>query len=125
MLFSSLAVSGALHGAAGFFAVAGSYYTCHSGFHAGLGWNALTAALAASSNPAYIIPASLALSWIFTGADKTALLGNFSFNFTALVQGILLLTLAVKEFDFGFAAAFQFLKSAYKKNVHIRRGGSV
>ena len=59
------------------------------------------------------------------GADKTALLGNFSFNFTALVQGILLLTLAVKEFDFGFAAAFQFLKSAYKKNVHIRRGDSV
>lgn len=124
MLFSSLAVSGALHGAAGFFAVAGSYYTCHSGFHAGLGWNALTAALAASSNPAYIIPASLALSWIFTGADKTALLGNFSFNFTALVQGILLLTLAVKEFDFGFTAAFQFLKRAYKKNVHIRRRGS-
>ncbi|MGP1458857.1 MAG: ABC transporter permease subunit [Treponema sp.] len=124
MLFSSLAVSGALHGAAGFFAVAGSYYTCHSGFHAGMGWNALTAALAASSNPAYLIPASLALSWIFTGADKTALLGNFSFNFTALVQGILLLCLSVKELNFNFSAALKALKIAYKKNARVRHGGA-
>lgn len=123
MLFISTAVSGALHGVTGFFAVVGSYYTCHSGFHSGMGWNALTVSLAASSNPAYIIPSALILSWIFTGAEKTALLGNFSFNFTALVQGILLLCLSVKEFRLKISPVFKRLKSAYKKNMHGKRGG--
>ncbi len=100
MLFGALGLSGALHGITGFFAVTGAYYTCHSGFHAGMGWNALTTALAASSNPAYIVPAALALSWVFTGAEKTALLGGFAFNFTALVQGILLFSLSVSDFSF-------------------------
>ena len=124
MLFISSAVSGALHGITGFFAVAGSYYTCHSGFYAGTGWNALTVSLAASANPAYIIPSALALSWIFTGAEKTALLGNFSFNFTALVQGILLLCLSVKEFRFRIPQMFKYFKSAYK-NIHVKHGDNV
>ena len=105
MLFGALAVSGALHGITGFLAVSGAYYTCHSGFHAGMGWNALTTALAASSNPANIVPAALALSWVFTGAEKAALLGGFSFNFTALVQGILLFSLAVRDFLFKYYSA--------------------
>ncbi|MDR0390054.1 MAG: ABC transporter permease, partial [Spirochaetaceae bacterium] len=36
----ALFASGALHGLAGFFAVAGSYGMCHLGFPGGLGWNA-------------------------------------------------------------------------------------
>ena len=97
MLFSSMAISGALHGLTGFLAVFGTYFTCHSGFYAGMGWNALTTALTASSNPIAIIPSALTLSWIFTSADKVTLTGNFGFNFSALVQGIMLFCISIKR----------------------------
>lgn len=98
MLFSSMAISGALHGLTGFLAVFGTYFTCHSGFYTGMGWNALTTALVASSNPIAIIPSALTLSWIFTSADKATLTGNFGFNFSALVQGIMLFSISIKVF---------------------------
>ena len=91
----SLAVSGALHGLTGFFAVYGTYYTCHSGFYAGMGWNALSCALIAHSNPAALIPSALILSWLFTSADRVSLIQNFGFDISGFLQGTVLFCISV------------------------------
>lgn len=93
--YSVLLVSGALHGLTGFFAVAGTYYTCHKDFYSGMGWNALSAALISGGNPLAVIPVSLVLAWLYTSADRVALLQSFSFDMSALIQGIVLFTIAV------------------------------
>ena len=95
-LYATLAAAGALHGLAGFIAVAGTYYTCHAGFYGGMGWNALSCALIANSNPAMIAPAGLVLSWLFTSANRVALNNNFGFDMSSLIQGVMLSCIAVK-----------------------------
>ncbi|QNL97240.1 ABC transporter permease [Treponema sp. Marseille-Q4132] len=95
-LYATLAAAGALHGLAGFIAVAGTYYTCHAGFYAGMGWNALSCALIANSNPAMIAPAGLVLAWLFTSANRVALNNNFGFDMSSLIQGVMLSCIAVK-----------------------------
>lgn len=87
-------ISGALHGLAGFFAVTGTYYTCHVGFYAGLGWNGLSCALLSRTNPFLVIPVSLFLSLIYILADKIVLTHNFGFDVSVLLQGIVLLVTA-------------------------------
>ena len=94
IMYGSLAVSGALHGLSGFLAVAGTYYTCHSGFYSGMGWNALSCALIAGSDPLALIPSGLILSWIFTAAGRTALNNNFGFDIGSLIQGVMLFCIA-------------------------------
>jgi simple sugar transport system permease protein len=96
IMYGTLFVSGALHGITGFIAVTGTYYTCHSGFYAGLGWDALSTALIAGSNPAALIPSSLILSWIFTSADRVALNYNTGFDIGSLIQGIMLSCIAIR-----------------------------
>jgi len=96
ILYRTLAASGVLHGLTGFIAVTGTYYTCHSGFYAGLGWNALSCALIAGSNPAALIPSSLILSWLFTSADRVALNFNSGFDTGALIQGVMLSCIAIQ-----------------------------
>lgn len=93
--YGSLALSGALHALTGFFAIAGTYYTCHKGFYAGMGWNALSAALIAQSNPLLLIPASLVLSWLYTSADRVSLTQGFSFDISGIIQGIILFSIAI------------------------------
>lgn len=83
-------LSGAFHGLTGFFAVLGTYYTCHSGFYSGMGWNALTCALIARANPLMVVPASFLLSWIFTAVDRSSMMNNFSFDMAGLIQGSIL-----------------------------------
>ncbi len=87
-------ISGALHGLAGFFAVTGTYYTCHEGFYAGLGWNGLSCALLSRSNPYIVIAVSVFLSVIYTFADRIVLTYNFGFDVSVLMQGIVLLITA-------------------------------
>ncbi|MCR5288541.1 MAG: ABC transporter permease [Treponema sp.] len=89
-LYIPLAFSGALHGLTGFFAICGTYYTCHSGFYSGIGWSALTCALIANKSPLHLIPASIIIAWLVTSADRTALLQNFGFDISSLLQGIIL-----------------------------------
>lgn len=93
--FLSLSISGALHALTGFFAVAGTYYTCHKGFYSGMGWNALSAALIAQSNPLAIIPVSLVLSWLYTSADRVALTQGFGFDISGIIQGVVLFSIAI------------------------------
>ncbi|AEE16015.1 ABC transporter permease [Treponema brennaborense] len=94
--FGALCLSGACHGLTGFFAVVGTYYTCHSGFYAGMGWNALSCALIARSNPAAVIPSALLLSWIFTAADRSAMMYDFPFDMTGLIQAAVLFCISAR-----------------------------
>lgn len=83
-------LSGAFHGITGFFAVWGTFYTCHYGFYSGMGWNGLTCALIARKNPLALIPSAFLLSWIFTAADRTSMINGFSFDLENLIQGSIL-----------------------------------
>lgn len=92
----ALAVSGALHGLAGFFAVAGTYGVCHRGFAGGLGWNALAVALIARNAPLALIPASLAYAWLDAGSDAALLSSGLSFETAAFVQAVVLLLVTAR-----------------------------
>ena len=93
--YLSLAVSGALHALTGFFAIAGTYYTCHKGFYANMGWNALNVALISASNPLAAIPTSLVLAWLFTSASRVSLTQGFSFDIAGIVQSVILFSIAI------------------------------
>ena len=95
IISGSLCVSGALYGLTGFIAVIGTYYTCHSGFYVGMGWNSLSCALIARSHPLLLMPTSLLLSWIFTSADRIALFNNFGFDISSLIQGVVLVLVSI------------------------------
>lgn len=90
MTFISVAVSGMLHGAAGFFIVTGTYFTCHSGFYGGMGWNAFSVALISFQNPLLIIPSAVFLAALTTGASQYSLMHNFGFDMGSMLQGIIL-----------------------------------
>ena len=93
--YLTLSVSGALHALTGFFAVCGTYYTCHKGFYTNMGWNALNVALISKANPLAVIPISLLLSWIFTSASRVSLTQGFGFDIAGIVQSVILFSIAI------------------------------
>ena len=93
--FLTLAASGALHALTGFFAVCGTYHTCHKGFYANMGWNALNVALIARANPLAVMPVSLLLSWLFTSASRVSLTQGFGFDIAGIVQSVILFSIAI------------------------------
>ena len=95
---ATLAISGALHALTGFFAICGTYYTCHKGFYTNMGWNALNVALISRSNPLAVIPVSLLLSWIFTSASRVSLTQGFGFDIAGIVQSVILFSIAIPFF---------------------------
>ncbi len=105
--YLTLALSGALHALTGFFAVTGTYYTCHKGFYTNMGWNALNVALISKSNPLAAIPVSLLLAWIFTSASRVSLTQGFGFDIAGIVQSVIL-----------FSIAIPLVAKARKKGVH-------
>ena len=90
-----LAASGALHALTGFFAVCGTYYTCHKDFYVNMGWNALSAALIVGAHPLALIPSALVLSWLYTSAGRVALTQGFAFDISGIVQGVVLFAIAL------------------------------
>ena len=92
--YSSSFISGGLHGLAGAFAICGTYFTCHSGFYAGMGWNAFSSALMAGSNPLFLIFSSIFMGFLTTYSNKFALYNNFSFDMTNLLQGIIIFAIS-------------------------------
>lgn len=92
--YCSLAVSGALNSFTGFCAVCGTYYTCLKDFYTGLGWNALSTSLIASSNPIAIIPVSFIMSWLYTSCDRVSLTQGFTFDISGIIQGAVLFSIA-------------------------------
>lgn len=94
----SMTLSGALHGIAGFFAVAGTWLTCHQSMTAGLGWSALAVALIARANPAAVIPAALLYAWLETASNSALLSTQTPFDSTSLVQAVVFLVVSARYF---------------------------
>lgn len=91
-----MSLSSAMHGFSGFFAVCGTYYTCHNEFYLGLGWNALSVALMAKSHPLALIPASLIMSYLLTASDTAIISNNLNNDATNIIQGAILLTISIQ-----------------------------
>jgi simple sugar transport system permease protein len=82
-------LSGALYGLAGGLAVFGTYYGTIKEFSAGLGWNGLAAALIAGFYPSMLIPASLFLAWISSGARIAMQNSDVTFEIASVVQAVI------------------------------------
>lgn len=95
---AGMTVSGAFHGLAGFFAISGTWYMCHQGFSAGMGWSALAIALIARANLFAVIPAALLYSWLATASDAAVLSTRFSFDSTSIVQAVIFLIITARVF---------------------------
>lgn len=93
---AGMAVSGAFHGLAGFFAVTGTWYVCHQGLSGGMGWSALAVALIAGQNPFAVIPSAFLMAWLETATDTALLSTRFSFDSTSIVQAVLLLVISAR-----------------------------
>ncbi|GHU35210.1 hypothetical protein FACS1894172_16660 [Spirochaetia bacterium] len=92
----SLALSGAFHGLAGFFAVAGTYGRCHTGFSGGIGWSAVAVALIAGKYPLALIPAAFGYGALKSGSDSLLLSTGMSFESTAFIQAAVLFLATVQ-----------------------------
>ncbi len=92
----SMTVSGTFHALAGFLAITGTWFRCHEGFSAGMGWSALAIALVARGNALAVIPAALALSWLETASDAAVLSAALSFDPTPLLQAIIFLLISAR-----------------------------
>ena len=92
--FTAAASSGALHSLAGAIAVCGTYFTCHTGFYSGMGWNALSVAMLAKKSPAAIIPFSIFMAALMTYSSRFALYSNLDFDVNSLIQAIILFMIA-------------------------------
>lgn len=86
-----MAISGGLHGLAGAASVFGVHHAALIGATGGLGWNGIAVALIARNNPAWIIPAALAFSYLEAGSRASMILTDFSFELGAVVQGVVFL----------------------------------
>lgn len=89
-------ISGSLHGLAGFFAVTGTWYLCHNGGTAGMGWSALAIALIARGNLLAVIPSALLYAWLETASETAVLATRFSFDSTSLIQGVIFLVVSAR-----------------------------
>jgi simple sugar transport system permease protein len=92
----SMALSGALSGLAGFFAVAGTYGRCHVGFSGGLGWNAIAVALIARNRPLLLIPSALVYAALEQGSQSAMLAIGLRFETSAFIQAAALLFAAIQ-----------------------------
>ena len=90
LTYTSALLSGGMHGLCGAAAILGTYYTCHSGFYSGTGWNSFSAALIAGANPFLLIPSSIFMGFITTYANRFALYNNFGFDISSLIQAVIL-----------------------------------
>lgn len=91
-----MTAAGAFHGAAGFAAVAGTWYRCHQGFSAGMGWSALAAALMARGNPLAVLPAAFLLAWLQSASGAALLSTRLGFDAAALAQAAIFLVVSAR-----------------------------
>jgi len=96
-----MGASGALHGMAGFFAVAGTYGLCHRGFSGGIGWNGIAVALIARNNPVALIPAALAFAWLETGSSSALLSSGLSMETGTFIQAVVFLLVTARLLPLG------------------------
>lgn len=99
IFYTASFISGGFNGLCGVAAICGTFYTCHLGFHANLGWNSLTACLIAFANPFLLIPSSIILALIVTSANNFALYNNFNFDIGGIIQGIIMFIISFSIFQ--------------------------
>ncbi|WP_304221989.1 ABC transporter permease [Gracilinema caldarium] len=92
----SMAISGALHGLTGFFAVAGTYGLCHQGFPGGLGWSGIAVALIGRNEPLGLFPAALIFAWLKAGSDRMLLASSLQVETSAFVQAVIMLLVTIR-----------------------------
>ena len=95
LTFTAAGACGALHSIAGAAAICGIYFTCHTSFYSGLGWNALSVAMIARTKPALVIPVSIAISALMTYSSRYALYSNLDFDVNMLIQAVILFMIAL------------------------------
>lgn len=95
---AGMTVSGIFHALTGFFSITGTWYMCHNGFSAGMGWSALAIALIARQNPIALIPAALLYAWLESASNAAVLSTRFSFDSTALVQAVIFFVISAQVF---------------------------
>ena len=93
--FTAAGVCGGLHALAGAVSICGIYFTCHTSFYAGLGWNALSVAMIARTRPALVIPVSIAISALMTYSSRYALYSSLDFDVNMLIQAVILFMIAI------------------------------
>jgi simple sugar transport system permease protein len=86
----TMALSGALHGLAGFFFCAGTAVRLHIGFSGGAGWDAIAIALLARKKPLLLIPAGLLFCFLLSGADSALLLRGLKLETKRFIEAIAL-----------------------------------
>jgi len=86
----AMALSGALFGNAGFFALTGTYGRAHLGFPGGLGWSAIALSLAARGSALALVPLSLLFAAIVSGADSALLSSGLTIESSPLLQALVL-----------------------------------
>jgi simple sugar transport system permease protein len=84
----ALAVSGALHGLAGFFFCAGTAGRLHIGFSGGIGWDAIAVALLARKKPLLLIPAALFFCALISAADSALLLRGLKLETKRFIEAL-------------------------------------
>ncbi|WP_461256009.1 ABC transporter permease [Treponema sp. R80B11-R83G3] len=84
-----MAMSGALYGLAGSFAVLGTHYAVIKEFSTGLGWSGLTVALIANFSPIAVIPCSLFLAWTETGARIAMQNTGITYEISYIIQAVI------------------------------------
>lgn len=95
IIFNSALISGGLHGLAGGFLVCGTYFTCHSGFYAGLGWSSLSASMLGLSNPLLVIPSSLFLGFVNMLTTRISLRHNVGFDLGTMIQSVIMFLISI------------------------------
>ena len=93
--FTAAGVCGALHALAGAVSVCGIYFTCHTSFYSGFGWNALSVAIIAKTKPVLVIPVSIIISALMTYSSRYALYSNLDFDVNTLIQAVILFMISI------------------------------
>lgn len=92
-----MTASGAFHALAGFFATTGTWYRCHEGMSAGMGWSALACALIARGNPLAVFPAALIFAWIESASETAVISATVSFDPTPLLLAVVFLIISARH----------------------------
>jgi simple sugar transport system permease protein len=108
----ALFLSGAMYGLAGGLAACGTYYGTIRDFSDGWGWSGLAAALIARFYPPAIIPASLFLAWIGSGARLAMQNSGITFETVFMVQAVIF-----------FLATSMYLRPLLGKKKPVLRNG--
>ena len=87
---AAMFLSGAMYGLAGGLLVLGTHHTVIKDFSEGLGWNGIAVALIARFYPPALIPASLFIAWIGSGARIAMQNSCITFEIAFIVQAMIL-----------------------------------